>query len=142
MQNVKNRIHHQIHIISKLFLLAMGKKSSFNTAIIKGAAGGTKAVAEAKTRAGEASRGSRHRTTETHSNVLKYPALKTQHFAKISKKEKNKTKKEKKQNHSQLPQIIQARICGSSNVAHHLEHVLERCAAGRGQTLERLVGDR
>jgi hypothetical protein len=70
MQNVTNRIHHQIYIISKQFLLAMGKKSSFNTAIIKGAAGGTNAVAEAKTRAGEASRGSRHRTTETHSNVL------------------------------------------------------------------------
>ena len=50
--------------------LAMGKNSSFNTAINKGAAGGTNAVAEANTNAGEASIGSRHSTTDMHSNVL------------------------------------------------------------------------
>ena len=48
----------------------MGKKSSFKTAIIKGAAGGTNAVAEAKTRVGEASMGSKHNATEMHWNVL------------------------------------------------------------------------
>ena len=50
--------------------LAMGKNSSFNTAINKGAAGGTNAVAEANTNAGEASIGSRQSTTDMHSNVL------------------------------------------------------------------------
>jgi hypothetical protein len=63
-QNVANAHYCNVH------LLAIGKNSSFNTAINNGAAGGTNAVADANMKAGEASIGSKHRTTDMHSNVL------------------------------------------------------------------------
>jgi hypothetical protein len=114
-------------------LLAIGKNSSFKTAIIRGAAGGTNAVAAAKTRAGDASIGSKHNVTEMHSKVLVSAAFRTNFFSQQHKNSRHNC------SHPPFPKTVKASIRGTSDTAHYLEHILERCAAGSSQTPNRSV---